>query len=382
MAFILVSALARVKGIYLGTMSSTGTVHFRSLWPFLTAFAGPLTATAGAVPAHAATAGSLVYVSTEEGGEVVAFDPASAAVVSRIPVGKRPRGLKLSPDGKLLYVALSGSPRAAPGVDESTLPPADRAADGVGVVDLRTHKVVRTLPSGQDPEAFDVSRDGKTLYVSNEETAEMTVLDLASGKVKGKVDVGHEPEGVTLRPDGKVVYVTSEQDNVVVAVATGTLKVLAHMPTGPRPRSVTFTRDGATAFVTSENGAQVTVLDAARGKPAGSIKIEAVAKTPLGPRPMGSELSPDGKTLYVSCGRGESVAVIDVESRKVLRLLDGVGARPWGIGVSRDGARIFTANGPSNDVSIIDTATGKVTARVKVGGLPWGVAVAPTGGRP
>ena len=327
-------------------------------------------------PARAAAA-PLVYVSLEDGGEVVAIDPTSATIVARIPVGKRPRGVKVSPDGKLLYVALSGSPHAPPGVDESKLPPADRAADGVGVVDLRTHKLLRTLASGQDPESFDVSRDGKTLYVSNEETAEMTVLDLASGKVKHRVDVGHEPEGVTVRPDGKVVYVTSEQDNVVVAVATTGWKVLAQLPTGPRPRSVAFTRDGATAFVTSENGAQVTVLDARAGKPAGSIKIEAKAKTPLGPRPMGTALSPDGKTLYVSCGRGESVAVIDVASRKVVRLIDGVGARPWGIGVSHDGARIFTANGSSNDVSIIDAATGQVTARVKVGGLPWGIAVAP-----
>src|SRR5450432_1701192 len=324
-----------------------------------------------------AAAGSTVYVSLEEGDEVVALDTATATIVARIPVGKRPRGIKVSPDGTQLYVALSGSPRAAPGVDESKLPPADRAADGIGVVDLRTHKLVRTLHSGQDPESFDVSRDGKTLYVSNEETAEMTVLDLASGKVKHRVNVGHEPEGVTLRPDGKVVYITSEQDSVVVAVATGTFKVLAQLPTGPRPRSVAFTRDGATAFVTSENGAQVTVLDAAHGKPAGTIKIEAKAKTQLGPRPMGTALSPDGKLLYVSCGRGESVAVIDVSARKVVHLFDGVGARPWGIGVSHDGARLFTANGPSNDVSIIDAATGQVTARVKIGGLPWGLVVAP-----
>jgi PQQ-dependent catabolism-associated beta-propeller protein len=368
-------------------MKSARTVRFRRhrafAATFTLAFAGLLAGSSFAgIPERPAAAGPLVYVSTEEGGEVVAIDPAAAVVVTRIPVGKRPRGVRLSLDGKLLYVALSGSPRAAPGVDESKLPPADRAADGVGVVDLRTHALMRTLRSGQDPESFDLSRDGKTLYVSNEETAEMTVLDLASGRVKRKVGVGHEPEGVTLRPDGKVVYVTSEQDNLVVAVATGTFKVLAQMPTGPRPRSVTFTRDGTTAFVTSENGAQVTLLDAVHDKPDGSIKIEAVAKTPLGPRPMGSVLSPDGKTLYVSCGRGESVAVIDVASRKVVRMLDGVGARPWGIGVSRDGARLFTANGPSNDVSIIDAATGTVTARVKVGGLPWGVAVAPTGGKP
>src|SRR5204863_4874281 len=125
-----------------------------------------------------AQAAPLVYVSTEEGGEVIAIDPATAAVAARIPVGKRPRGLKISPDGKHLYVALSGSPRLPPGVDESKAPPADRTADGVGIIDLATHKVVRTLSSGQDPESFDVSKDGKTLYVSNEESAEITILDL------------------------------------------------------------------------------------------------------------------------------------------------------------------------------------------------------------
>jgi PQQ-dependent catabolism-associated beta-propeller protein len=327
-------------------------------------------------PRVARATGPLVYVSLEEGDEVVAIDPATAAIVARIPVGKRPRGLKLSPDGKLLYVALSGSPRAAPGVDESKLPPGDRAADGVGVVDLTTHKLLRTLSSGQDPESFDVSRDGKTLYISNEETAEMSVLDLATGAIKHKVPVGAEPEGVTLSPDGKVVYVTSEQDGIVAAVSTSKLEVLARVPTGPRPRSVAFTHDGKTAFVTSENGAQLTVVDAVARKPVGTIKVEPKAKTVLGPRPMGTALSPDGKTLYVSCGRGESVAVVDVATRKVVRLIDGVGARPWGIGVSHDGKRLYTANGPSGDVSILDAATGTVTARVKVGGLPWGIAVA------
>ena len=118
------------------------------------------------------------------------------------------------------------------------------------------------------------------------------------------------------------------------------------MPTGPRPRSIAFTPDGKTGFVTNENGAQLTVLDAAKNAPAGTIKIEPKAKTPLGPRPMGAALSPDGKTLYVSNGRGESVAVVDVATRKVARLIDGVGARPWGIGVSRRRHVVFTANGP------------------------------------
>src|SRR5687767_9523373 len=77
-----------------------------------------------------------VYVSDETGGAVVVIDPAAGRVVERIAVGKRPRGIRLSPDGKHLYVALSGSPIAPPGVDESKLPPPDRATDGIGAIEL------------------------------------------------------------------------------------------------------------------------------------------------------------------------------------------------------------------------------------------------------
>ena len=174
-------------------------------------------------PTPAAPAGPRLYVSDETGGAVIVIDPASGQVVERISVGKRPRGLRTSRDGRLLLVALSGSPIAPPGVDESKLPPPDRAADGIGVVDLDTRKLVRTLESGQDPESFDLSLDGNTVYVSNEETAEMTAVDLASGTIKARVKIGEEPEGVTIRPEGREVYITCENDNEVFAVDTTTL---------------------------------------------------------------------------------------------------------------------------------------------------------------
>jgi YVTN family beta-propeller protein len=319
----------------------------------------------------------LVYVSDEEGGFVAAVDPATATVVASIPVGKRPRAVKLSRDGKRLFVALSGSPRAGPGVDESKLPPADRSADGIGVVDLATRKLVSTLPSGQDPESFDLSPDGETLYVSNEETAELTVLDVTSGFVRGRAHVGREPEGVTVRPDGKVVFVTSEADSEVTVVDAETRTVLAHIPTAARPRSVVFTKDGQTAFATDEAGGKVTVIDAVGYKPLGDVPIHLSSPMPSGPRPMGAVLSPDGKLLYVTCGRGGSVAVLDVGARKQVRSIDGVGDRPWGIALSRDGTRFYTANGTSADMSIVDPASGNVEKRVHIGGLPWGVAVAP-----
>jgi YVTN family beta-propeller protein len=348
--------------------------------PARVSFVLPLVALA--LSCQKATPQPLIYVSNEDGGDVAIVDPNSAQVIARIPVGKRPRGVKLSPDGKVLYVALSGSPKAGPGIDESKLPPADRNADGVGVVDLAARKLVRTIASGRDPEAFDVSQDGKTLFVSNEDAAEMSVVDLSSGTVTARVAVGREPEGVTVRPDGKVVYVTSEQDNEVTAVDMSSLAVLAHIPAGQRPRSIVFARDGKTSFVADEMGGMVTVLDVARSAPASAIKIEQVVKTPLGPRPMGGAISPDGKLVFVSCGRSGSVVVVDVATRTQLRTIDGVGARPWGIGVSPDGKWLYSANGPSDDVSVIEVATGQIAKRVKVTGQPWGIAVGAPGPKP
>ena len=313
---------------------------------------------------------TLVYVSAESSGEIVVVDPDRGSVVARIAVGKRPRGLVVSPDGRFLYVALSGSPRGGPHVDESKLPPADRAADGIGVVDLTERKLLRTLPSGQDPESFDVSRDGKTLYVSNEETAELSVLDLVSGKITHQVPVGKEPEGVTLRPDGKVVYVTSEQDSIVTGIDTVTFAVVGQVVTGQRPRAICFTKDGRTGFVSNELDGTVTVFAPRDRQVLGVIKIEG--KGPVGARPMGLAMSPDDEWLFVSTGRGGAVGVIDVAKRKLDRLIEGVGARPWGIALSRDGQHAYTANGSSDDLAVVDVKSGKVERQIPIGGSPWG----------
>lgn len=315
------------------------------------------------------------YVSDEEGGEVVVVDTDRGLVTVRIPVGKRPRGLKVSHDNRRLFVALSGSPRVGPGVDPKSAPPADRAADGIGVVDLQTNRLIRTLKCGRDPETFDLSPDDATLYVSNEETAELSVLDVSAGSVRATVHVGNEPEGVTVRPDGKVVFVTSEQDGQVTAVDTASLTVLAHVKTAARPRSIVITRDGRLGFVTNEADGSVTVVDPVAFAVLGSIPIHQDSRTATGPRPMGAVFSRDEKLLYVSTGRGGAIAVIDVAARRQVRSIEGVGNRPWGLVLGRDGIRLYTANGTSNDLSIVNVTTGNVDKRIHIGGLPWGVVI-------
>ena len=73
--------------------------------------------------------GYKIYVTSEISGDLNVIDSSSMAVTSTVKLGKRPRGIHASPDGQFIYIALSGSPPAGPGVDESTLPPPDKSAD-------------------------------------------------------------------------------------------------------------------------------------------------------------------------------------------------------------------------------------------------------------
>jgi YVTN family beta-propeller protein len=74
-----------------------------------------------------------VYVTNEASGDLSVIDSARHEVIATVKLGKRPRGIHASPDGRTIYVALSGSPMAPPGVDESTLPPPDRSRRHRGV---------------------------------------------------------------------------------------------------------------------------------------------------------------------------------------------------------------------------------------------------------
>ncbi|PYR52083.1 MAG: hypothetical protein DMF95_07105, partial [Acidobacteria bacterium] len=215
---------------------------------------------APAAPAPAPPPGIRVYVTNETSGDLTVIDAVSQTVLATAPLGKRPRGIRVSPDGLSLYVALSGSPPAPPGTDESKLPPPDRAADGIGEVDIATNKIKRIIRAGNDPEQLAISADGTRLYVANEDAATVSVVDVASGAVVAAVKIGEEPEGVTIRPDGRVVYVTSEGDGAVFAIDTQTNKMLRRIPVGPRPRSIGFLPDGSRAYVSLENDGAIAVI--------------------------------------------------------------------------------------------------------------------------
>ncbi len=80
----------------------------RALYLVLTAglFLGALGGTA--------TAELRIFVTNEKSDDVTVIDAASGKVVTHIAVGKRPRGITVSPDGKRVYVASSNSDSVSP----------------------------------------------------------------------------------------------------------------------------------------------------------------------------------------------------------------------------------------------------------------------------
>ena len=114
--------------------------------------------------ARAESPGYFVFVSNERSGDVTVIDGGTDAVVASIPVGKRPRGIHGTPDRTRVFVTLSGSPRRAPGVDENRAP-ADKTADGLGVIDPVTRKLIDRWHVGSDPEQFAISKDGKFAFI-------------------------------------------------------------------------------------------------------------------------------------------------------------------------------------------------------------------------
>src|SRR5260370_356876 len=115
------------------------------------------------VPVATPALADTVYVSDERADVLHVIDGATGAVQAKIPVGARPRGMALSPDGATLYVKggreLWGSSEVRGLI--SIFDPATRKI--IGEVDL-----VKLLPAIDPVQAVElvVSRDGKRLFVA------------------------------------------------------------------------------------------------------------------------------------------------------------------------------------------------------------------------
>ncbi len=136
--------------------------------------------------------GKLFFVADMMADGVHVVDGESFTQVGFIATGKGAHGLYPSRDGKHLYVANRGSNkiRGTPGGPGS-----------VSVIDFATRAVLKTwpIPGGGSPDMGNVSADGKYLWLSGRYDDTVYRIDTSSGNVD-KVKVGREPHGLTVWP--------------------------------------------------------------------------------------------------------------------------------------------------------------------------------------
>ena len=314
----------------------------------------------------------LAYVSNEDSGTISVVNIDTLNVIETIPVGRRPRGIHADADGRFVFVALSGSPKCPPSMSDADCESqnTDKSQDGIAMIDALTRKVVNVFPGGSDPEQFDISPDGRFLYVANEDAGLASVVDIKAGRVVRETPVGGEPEGVRVSPNGSQVLITSESEHSVSVLDTKTFRLIRKLDVGLRPRDLIFSNDERLLFVSCEFNHRVDVFDTGDYSLVGHIQMGS------SDLPMGLAITSDDRFLYVANGRGKTLAKIDVEQLSVQSSVV-VGARPWGIAISADDKFIFSANGSSDDVSVVDANSMELITRIPVGETPWGVIIAP-----
>src|SRR2546430_8297981 len=75
-------------------------------------------------------------------------------------------------------------------------------SDNVTVIDAATRKVIQTIPVGKRPRGVAVSPDGRRVYVTNSNSDTLSVTDARSLAVLGTVPAGGGPRGARPQPAG------------------------------------------------------------------------------------------------------------------------------------------------------------------------------------
>ncbi len=135
------------------------------------------------------------------GGTLSVVDLKAGREITQIEVGLHPSDVKLSADGRTIFVANANS-------------------DTVSVIDTGKRRVLETisvrpdpgLPFGSAPNALALGGDGKTLYVADGGNNAVAVVALGAGKhgrsiVRGFIPTAWYPGG--LATDGKNLYIAN-----------------------------------------------------------------------------------------------------------------------------------------------------------------------------
>lgn len=173
-----------------------------------------------------------------------------------------------------------------------------------------------------------VSADQKRIVTANIFSDSVTVFDFTAVPPAGskitQIPVGKEPEAVDLSPDGKEVWIGLNVGEMVEIVDVASAKSVAKIDIKGRPYRVKFTPDGKQVICSMLPTRELVFIDVAMRKETGRMKLDGV--------PLGIAFSADGKTAFLTLNEPDMIIKVNLEKKEITGRLDA-GKGPDGIAV-------------------------------------------------
>jgi YVTN family beta-propeller protein len=280
----------------------------------------------------------------------------------------------------------------------------------LAIVDPATLAVVARIPVGDDPHEVIASSDGATAYVSNYGFGAfhtLAVIDLVGQKRLPSIDLGalRGPHGLTF-VHGKVWF-TAEAAKAIGSYDPATAQIDWIMGTGQNRTHMLYVfPDARRVLTTNVNSATVTILDKTEGRPGGpppgmpppggpppgSPRSPGfrpppgppggdwqLTVVPVGRGSEGFDVSPDGTETWVANAGDGTVSIIDLAAKKVTATLAANVPGANRLKFTPDGKLVLVSAGP--DLVFLDAATHQEIKRLVTGHDSGGIQVQPDGAR-
>jgi YVTN family beta-propeller protein len=223
----------------------------------------PAFATRPAVPPPVARLG---LASSPGAAHVCIYDRVSGEVVGFLLTGPGPAGMALDSGRNRAYVALSEQ-------------------DAVIAVDLLEQRVVQTLrlQGGDEPTEVALTPDGRTLLSANSGSRTVSVIHALSLVQVDRIVVGDRPESVIVEPRGQRAWTFNAADSSLSVLDLSRRAVVGAVATESEPFRGQFSRSGDVLFVIHRRSPFLLVVDPASlsasrrillGTPGTALKVD------------------------------------------------------------------------------------------------------------
>src|SRR5690349_21777983 len=144
-----------------------------------------------------------------------------------------------------------------------------------------SYKVVKSIPLGGDGgwDYLAADSENRRLYVSH--GTEVDVLNLDNEAMVGKVPNTNGVHGIALANDLGRGFISDGRDNQVTIFDLKTLAVISTVKAGTTPDGILYDPFSKRVFAFNGRSKDMTAIDAATGKPAGTMPLGGKPEFPV-----------------------------------------------------------------------------------------------------